>query len=97
MPHICIKGKNPLFGEIDIQGAKNSALPILSASLLCGGESVIHNCPDISDIKAARDILEFLGCSVKRHEGTLVVDSSGFNCREVPEKLMREMRSSIIF
>ena len=97
MPHICIKGKNPLFGEIDLQGAKNSALPILSASLLCGGESVIHNCPDISDVKAARDILEFLGCRVKRQDGTLVVDSSDFSCKEVPEKLMREMRSSIIF
>lgn len=97
MPHICIKGKNPLFGEIDLQGAKNSALPILSASLLCGGKSVIHNCPDISDVKAAGNILEFLGCRAERQDDALVVDCSGFNCREVPKSLMKEMRSSIIF
>ena len=52
-----ICGGRPLRGELRVQGAKNSALPILAAALLAPGQSVIRNCPDLSDVTAALEIL----------------------------------------
>jgi UDP-N-acetylglucosamine 1-carboxyvinyltransferase len=95
--HIVINGLRELKGEIDVQGSKNSSLPILAATVLVKGVSVIHNCPDLSDVRAAVSILEHLGCSVKRENNTLTVDSSGILCYNIPDALMREMRSSIVF
>lgn len=94
---IVINGGKRLEGEITVQGAKNSALPLLAASVLCGGESVLHNCPRLSDCDAACRILECIGCRCKREKSTVTVDSSVVNRVEVPTELMREMRSSIIF
>ncbi|MBQ4370580.1 MAG: UDP-N-acetylglucosamine 1-carboxyvinyltransferase [Oscillospiraceae bacterium] len=92
-----IKGGRRLSGSLRIQGAKNSALPILAASILAGGESVIHNCPRLSDVDAAARILRWLGCSVRREGESVIVDSSGMNRCDIPDQLMREMRSSVIF
>lgn len=97
MENLVICGGRRLSGEIDIQGAKNSALPILAATVLIKGESVIHNCPDLSDIDAAIKILRHLGCKVKKEKNTLTVDSSEISCYNIPDALMREMRSSIVF
>lgn len=97
MEHIVIGGGKKLKGEIDIQGSKNSTLPILAATVLVKGVSVIHNCPDLSDVNAAIDILKHLGCLVKRENNTLIVDSSEISCYNIPDNLMREMRSSIVF
>ena len=57
-----INGGTPLRGRLAVQGAKNSVLPILAAALLAPGESMIHNCPDLSDVTATLDILRLLGC-----------------------------------
>lgn len=92
-----IEGQRKLRGEIDIQGSKNSALPILAATVLCKGVSVIHNCPRLSDIGATINILEHLGCEIKREDSTIIVDSTNVNRYDIPENLMHEMRSSIIF
>lgn len=97
MENLVICGGRRLSGEIDIQGAKNSALPILAATVLIKGESVIHNCPDLSDIDAAIKILRHLGCKVKKEKNTLTVDSREISCYNIPDTLMREMRSSIVF
>ncbi len=97
MERIVISGGKKLHGEIDIQGSKNSSLPILAATVLVNGVSVIHNCPDLSDVRAAVSILEHLGCMVKRENNTLTVDSSEISCYNIPDCLMREMRSSIVF
>lgn len=94
---LVIRGKRRLEGEIDIQGAKNSLLPILAATVLVEGVSVIHNCPCLSDVDAAIRILEYLGCKVRREKDTLYVDSGNITCYNIPQNLMREMRSSIIF
>ena len=64
MERIRIKGGKSLFGELELQGAKNSALPILAAAILCESPCIIHNCPDITDVSAAVKILEYLGCKV---------------------------------
>lgn len=92
-----INGGVRLHGSIKIQGAKNSVLPILAAAILADGETVIHNCPDLSDVDAAIKILTHLGCRVSREHGTVTVDPRGMDKYDVPDSLMREMRSSVIF
>lgn len=97
MKKLIINGDKPLCGEIDLQGSKNSALPVLSATVAVNGISVVHNCPELTDVTAALKILEYTGCEIKREGHTVIVDSSDANEWRIPEKLMREMRSSIVF
>lgn len=97
MERIVINGGNELHGSVKLQGSKNSILPILAASAVTGKVSVLHNCPKLSDVDAAIKILRRTGCKVERHGHTVIVDSSGACCFEIPDGMMREMRSSIIF
>ena len=97
MDKLIINGNRRLNGEITVQGAKNSVLPILVATLLVNGVSVIHNCPMLSDVEATIKILRYLGCAVTREGHTVTVDSTNVNRNNVPDNLMREMRSSIVF
>ena len=92
-----ISGGRPLGGRLAIHGAKNSVLPILAATVLCPGTSVIHNCPPLSDVTASAAILEHLGCKVEQRGTTVTVDASTLTRDDVPDALMREMRSSVIF
>jgi UDP-N-acetylglucosamine 1-carboxyvinyltransferase len=91
-----ITGGKSLSGEIRVQGSKNSSLPILASTLLNAGKNVIKDVPDLRDIKVMTDILEKLGAKVNKSGNILEVDSSNVNIWEVPEDLMREMRSSIV-
>lgn len=97
MEKIIINGKRRLQGEISVQGAKNSVLPILVATLLTDGVSVIHNCPRLTDVDATVKILEYLGCKIKCDKNDITVDSTCVSRYDVPDTLMREMRSSIVF
>ncbi len=97
MAKLLIEGQRKLRGEVSLQGSKNSTLPILAATLLTEGENVIHNCPCLSDIDVAISILRYLGCSATRHGHTLLVDTCNLNGTHIPDSLMREMRSSVIF
>lgn len=97
MSELFIEGCRRLDGCIEVQGAKNSALPILAAAILCGDQSVLHNCPHLSDVEVSIKILRYLGCDVKREGTTLIVDSSTMDRYDIPHDLMREMRSSIVF
>ncbi len=92
-----VGGGRPLEGSVEVHGAKNSVLPILAACLLAPEECVIHSCPDLSDVTASLDILRHLGCRAERQGDTVVVDASGPTGCDVPDALMREMRSSVIF
>ena len=92
-----IRGGRPLEGRLTVQGAKNSALPILAATLLAPGESVIENCPHLSDVDAALAILKGLGCRVWRRGDTVGVDASVLAGAEISRELMEEMRSSVVF
>ncbi len=92
-----ITGRRRLSGSLAVHGAKNSVLPILAACILVPGECVIRNCPDLSDVTATLAILRELGCKVRREEGTVTVDAAGVDRGVIPEHLMREMRSSVIF
>ena len=94
---ITIQGGTPLRGETVIQGAKNSALPILAASLLSGDVCRIEGCPHLSDVDSAADILRYLGCTVVWEDDDLLVDSRTLTRCDIPQSLMRRMRSSVIF
>ena len=97
MEQLLIAGGRPLSGSVEVHGAKNSVLPILAATLLSGGECMIENCPRLSDVAASIRILEHLGCQVIQRGSTVWVDAGRPLRGDVPDGLMREMRSSVIF
>ncbi|MBO5917554.1 MAG: UDP-N-acetylglucosamine 1-carboxyvinyltransferase [Oscillospiraceae bacterium] len=97
MSFLTITGRRPLSGSLTVQGAKNSVLPILAACVLVPGECVLHNCPDLSDVRSTLAILQGLGCRVRREGSTVCVDASGVEYRAIPPERMRQMRSSFIF
>lgn len=97
MQKLIVTGGKRLRGEISVQGSKNSSLPIMAASLMCGGECRIKNCPKLTDVYAASRILNCVGCRCTFSDGCAVIDSRNIQRTEIPESLMREMRSSIIF
>ena len=97
MGKLVIQGQNRLEGKLSVHGSKNSVLPILAATMIGRGQSVIENCPDLSDTAAACDILRQLGCSVWLDNGAAIVENGGYGSNKIPEKLMRKMRSSVMF
>lgn len=97
MSKLIISGGARISGEITVQGAKNSVLPILAATVLCDGISTIHNCPKLSDVNAAIKILRHLGCKCEFKNNTVTVDTKKLKCSHIPDELMREMRSSVMF
>lgn len=97
MQRLIIKGGNKLCGDIKVQGAKNSALPLLAGCLLAGGRCRLTNCPELSDVYAACRILNELGCECRFRDNIAECDSAQMTSYRIPESLMREMRSSIVF
>lgn len=96
MEKYIINGGSRLVGEISIQGAKNSVLPILAATVISGKTSTIYNIPKLRDVDIMTKILTSLGAKVVLDDNVINVDSSGVNNISLPEELVREMRSSII-
>ena len=97
MSRLLIRGGNRLQGEVTIQGAKNSVLPILAATILTGGSVELRRCPRLRDVEASIRILQALGCKAGWRGDMLEVDTAGMTGCDVPDALMREMRSSVIF
>lgn len=97
MSAFIITGGKTLRGVIRNHGAKNSVLPILAATILCEGESVIHGCPNLLDVDSSLRILEHLGCKTAFESGTVTIDTANMSSAEIPDCLMREMRSSVVF
>ena len=97
MGEFYIEGGRPLDGSLRVQGAKNSVLPILAATILHRGTSVLKNCPRLRDVEASTEILRHLGCRCRWEGDALVVDAAGVDRWDVPDRLMRSMRSSVIF
>ena len=97
MSRLLIRGGNRLQGEVTIQGAKNSVLPILAATILTGGSVELRRCPRLRDVEASIRILQALGCKAGWRGDVLEVDTAGMSGCDVPDALMREMRSSVIF
>ena len=97
MSQLLIWGGRRLDGEVRIQGAKNSVLPILAATLLTRGPVLVQNCPRLRDVEASVQILRTLGCTARWEADGLLVDTAQVSGCAVSDRLMREMRSSAIF
>lgn len=94
---LSVKSNGPLKGEVTISGAKNSALPILAASLLATEEVILDEVPKLKDIEVMVEILKSLNAKVEYiTDTTLSIDSSNVNKFETPFELMDKMRASFI-
>ena len=94
MDKIIVHGGYPLSGSVRISGSKNSALPILAATLLTKEPCVISRVPDLSDIHYMLTILSELGCEVERASGTVTVRAESV-VTEAPYDIVRKMRASV--
>lgn len=91
-----IKGGHRLEGEVSVSGSKNASLPILAACILNGKVNKLYNVPNIDDVKTTLKILEYLGCKIKKDKKRIIIDSSNVHNTEIPDELMRKLRSSVI-
>lgn len=96
MSSYIIEGGKKLEGVAVVSGSKNSALPIMAGTILNKGITKLYNVPNIHDTQMMIEILKELGCKVKRNGNKVTIDSSNVHKYEIPEHLMREMRSSVI-
>ncbi len=96
MEKIVIQGGVPLHGEVQVSGAKNSALPLLFATLLAKGQSEISNVPALRDINTAVKLLRELGAAVAVQEGSYQIDSDKIRSVEAPYELVKTMRASVL-
>jgi len=94
--NLIITGGSRLSGIIEIPGAKNAVLPILAATLLNKGTSILENCPELDDVSTMLEILTSIGCKFKREGKRIEIDASSLTSSEIPEFLAKRMRSSII-
>ena len=91
-----IDGGKKLDGIVKVSGSKNAALPIISAAILNGGITKLYNIPNIHDTRITLEILKYLGCKVNKNNDKIEINSKNITKKDIPEKLMREMRSTVI-
>lgn len=97
MDRIVIEGGVRLRGEVEISGAKNAALPVLAATLLSPGSSVVRNVPTLKDIETIKTLLTYLGARIEKiDERTLRIDTSRIVSCEAPYDLVKTMRASVL-
>ena len=96
MSKFIIQGGKKLEGEIKISGSKNAALPIIAATVLNAGTTTLYNVPDIQDLNTMFEILKKIGATIKRKNNKIIITTSKVHTYEIPDDLMRQMRSSVI-
>ncbi len=96
MTRFKIRGEQKLSGEVRVKGAKNSILPILAAALLSDKPVVLHDLPYLIDIENMTLILRSIGCKIKREGGTMIIDPSIITDHVIPDRYVKEIRSSIV-
>ncbi len=96
MPKIIVKKSNPLKGSVRIDGAKNAVLPIIAATLLAKGKSVLREVPNLKDVHVISDLLRHLGAEVEYKGTTLTVDATNLTTYDAPYELVRKMRASFL-
>lgn len=89
-----VMGGNRLSGEVLAGGAKNSVLPIMAATLLAEGKSVISSVPCLSDVKVMKDVLEYAGAVVDHKQHCLEIDATNIEIAAIPDTLTRKLRAS---
>ena len=96
MAYLHVVGSKKLSGEVDVQGSKNAALPILAATVLINGVTRLDKCPKISDVIHMTNIMQAIGCKTHWEGSSLIIDSSTIETSTVPAEHVKKMRSSII-
>lgn len=96
MSSYIIEGGKRLTGEVKVSGSKNASLPIIAASILNPGITRLYNIPNIHDTQITLEILRYLGCKVKKHNGKIEINSKNITKREIPEHLMNQIRSTVV-
>ena len=91
-----IEGGKKLEGTICVSGSKNASLPIIAATILSGKTSNLYHVPNIHDTQITLKILKLLGCKVLNNHDKIVVNTKKMNKMEIPEELMKQMRSTVI-
>ena len=94
--YIVVKESKPLKGTVRVSGAKNAVLPIIAATLLVDGVSVIKSVPNLRDVNVMSDLLRYLGAKVQYDGETLVVDATEIKETEAPYHLVNKMRASFL-
>jgi len=96
MEKLIIEGRKPLFGTVQISGAKNAALPLIAATLLTEGIHTLTNVPDLRDTRTILRLLESLGITWERQGTTLRIDSTNVTYSEASYELVKTMRASVL-
>ena len=96
MAKIIVRKSNPLNGSVRIDGAKNAVLPIIAATLLAKGKSVLREVPNLKDVHVISDLLRHLGAEVEYEGTTLTVDATNLTTYDAPYELVRKMRASFL-
>ena len=96
MSKFIIQGGKKLEGEVKISGSKNAALPIIAATVLIQGKTTLYNVPNIQDVQTMFEIIKDIGGKVSKKNNKIIIDTSKIHTYEIPENLMRKMRSSVI-
>ena len=97
MSKLIIEGQHKLNGTIKISGAKNSAVALIPAAILSDEEVEISNIPNISDIDALNEILNYLNAKVDRKEHSITINNEQLNNKEIPESVSTKLRASYYF
>ncbi len=95
MSKYIIEGGRPLFGNVDVQGAKNAVLPIFAACVLTESDVVIRRVPDLADVVSMENILRNLGVTVKKEGDVRILSAKNMNSDNIPNDLAKELRSSV--
>ena len=95
MESIIVRGGRPLSGTVRVEGAKNSALKLIAASLLAPGKSTITNVPDIADVAVMSQVVTGLGAAVVRSDHAVTIDATELTSHEAPYEFVARMRASI--
>ena len=94
MDRIIIEGQNSLSGSVDISGAKNAVLPVMTAALMADGKSIISKVPNLRDTRTMIKLLEIVGAKCSFSDNNLVIDSKSVDNPEAPYDLVKTMRAS---
>ena len=96
MDKLLIQGQTTLFGNVDISGAKNAALPILMCSLLSGDSIELSNLPDLHDIKTTKKLLQAIGVEISEAKDSVLLCAKNITSYEAPYEMVKTMRASIL-
>ena len=94
MDKFIVNGGNQISGKVDISGAKNAVLPLMTAALLVDGKTTINSVPNLRDTRTMMRLLEIIGADVTFKDNSITINASNVNNLEAPYDLVKTMRAS---